>query len=107
MSFLSLSEKNYLIRNNLISLFKFSNKDISFHQFQIEAEIEKKEKLEKFEAERLKKENEIHLARIAEQALQERIENVMMHDINMFDDLITKVLENANAFSNDLIVLEV
>ena len=37
---------------------------------------------------------------------QERIENVMMHDINMFDDLITKVLENANAFSNDLIVLE-
>jgi hypothetical protein len=72
---LSLSEKNYLIRNNLISLFKFSNKDISFHQFQIEAEIEKKEKLEKFEAERLKKENEIHLARIAEQALQKRIEN--------------------------------
>jgi uncharacterized protein YllA (UPF0747 family) len=37
---------------------------------------------------------------------QERIENVMMHDINMFDDLIAKVLENAKAFSNDLIVLE-
>ena len=38
---------------------------------------------------------------------QERIENVMMHDINLFDDLIEKVLQNADAFSNDLIVLEV
>lgn len=38
---------------------------------------------------------------------QERIENVMMHDINIFEDLIAKVLENANAFSNDLIVMEV
>ena len=38
---------------------------------------------------------------------QERIENVMMHDINLFEDLIEKVLQNANAFSNDLIVLEV
>lgn len=38
---------------------------------------------------------------------QERLENVMMHDINLFDDLIEKVLQNANAFSNDLIVLEV
>jgi len=38
---------------------------------------------------------------------QERLENVMMHDINLFDDLIEKVLQNADAFSNDLIVLEV
>jgi bacillithiol biosynthesis cysteine-adding enzyme BshC len=38
---------------------------------------------------------------------QERIENVMMHDINLFDDLIEKVLQNADVFSNDLIVLEV
>jgi bacillithiol biosynthesis cysteine-adding enzyme BshC len=37
---------------------------------------------------------------------QERIENVMMHDINLFDDLIEKVLQNADALSNDLIVLE-
>jgi bacillithiol biosynthesis cysteine-adding enzyme BshC len=38
---------------------------------------------------------------------QERQENMMMHDINMFDNLISKVLENTNAFSNDLVVLEV
>ncbi len=38
---------------------------------------------------------------------QERIENIMMYDINLFEDLIEKVLQNANAFSNDLIVLEV
>jgi uncharacterized protein YllA (UPF0747 family) len=38
---------------------------------------------------------------------QERIENVMMHDINLYDDLIEKVLQNADSFSNDLIVLEV
>ena len=38
---------------------------------------------------------------------QERIENVMMYDINLFDNLIEKVLQNANAFSNDLIILEV
>jgi hypothetical protein len=38
---------------------------------------------------------------------QERIDNIMMHDINLFEDLIEKILQNANAFSNDLIVLEV
>jgi len=38
---------------------------------------------------------------------QERIENIMMYDINMFEDLLEKVIQNANAFSNDLIVLEV
>lgn len=38
---------------------------------------------------------------------QERIENVMMYDINLFDNLIEKVIQNANAFSNDLIILEV
>lgn len=38
---------------------------------------------------------------------QERIENVMTHDINLFEDLIEKVLQNADAFRNDLIVLEV
>lgn len=38
---------------------------------------------------------------------QERIENVMIYDINLFEDLIEKVLQNADAFSNDLIVLEV
>jgi len=31
----------------------------------------------------------------------------MMHDVNTFGDLIEKVIQNANAFSNDLIVLEV
>jgi uncharacterized protein YllA (UPF0747 family) len=37
---------------------------------------------------------------------QERIENVMMYDVNLNDDLIEKILKNADAFINDLIVLE-
>lgn len=62
--------------------------------------------------EQKQEENIVKLLKLRERifpngTFQERIENVMMHDINLFEDLIEKVLQNADVFSNDLIVLEV